>query len=93
MSSVKFQLDYSGGMDLLTNNPKLKNIQYSLMESILPAIEAQFFQEFGVEGKFEISDFVTDRYGVKIYAANKLTSTVLAKNPKWLNQFITNLSV
>lgn len=93
MSDVTFALDTSGGADILRNNQELQSLQDGALESLLQVIQAQFFQEFGVLGVFTITDFMTDRYNVKISAADPNTARVLLANPKWLDQFIQNIKI
>lgn len=94
MSSVKFKIDrVNARIDLLAGNNKYQNLSYNAMQRLLPVIEAQFFQQFGVVGKFSVEEFLTDRYTVRISADSPQTSAVLAAHPKWLNQFIDNIQI
>lgn len=93
MSDITFVLDTSGGADILRNNEDIRLIEDDAMRSLLQVIEAQFFQEFGVPGSFTVIDFTTDRYSVKISAADANTSRILLANPKWLDQFIQNIKI
>lgn len=93
MGNVKFIVNISGGAEILKKNQALQSIQDEVMQSLLQIVEAQFFQEFGVPGSFTIVDFTTDRYSVKISAADANTSRILLANPKWLNQFMQNIKI
>lgn len=93
MSDVQFRLARSGGREILTENNTLKNVAWEAIKTQLPVIEAQFFQQFGFEGRFVVSDFITDRYSAKIAAADVRTAAILKKNPKWLDQFTQNIKL
>jgi len=93
MANAKFQLDYGGGKELLTENSQLRDIQWDSMKSLISVVEAQFFQEFGTEGKFKIDDTVVVRYAVRISAADAKTASILKRNPKWLDQFAKNIQI
>ena len=93
MANITFVLDRHGGADILKNNQKLIDIENQTMSSVLSNIEAQFFQQFGVEGKFEKKQTTGDRTQVIIRAANQRTGAILKANPRWLAQFIDNINI
>lgn len=91
---VRFILNHgAAGRALLRGNAKMINAQMGAMSGLLGTIRAQFFQQFGFEGKFEMEPFTTDRSTVKIHAADARTTKTLKANPRWLAQFIDNISV
>lgn len=92
-SDIEFTLDRSGGADILKNNNVLQEMQKSAMQEVLTNIEAQFFQTFGVQGTFKLTEFTTDRSSVKIGAADSKTAAVLKRSPGWLNTFINNITI
>lgn len=92
--SVKFQIDRTAArLDVLVGSQKLQNVTYSAMEALLPTIEAQFFQQFGVEGSFVVDEFATDRYTVAIKANSAQAAAVLKQHPGWLAQFTDNIQI
>lgn len=93
MNTVKFILNIAGGADILKNNTALQSMEDAALNSVLGDIEAQFFQTFGVEGKFQVADFTTDRSSAKIQAADARTGAVLKANPRWLDQFTDNMKI
>ena len=93
-ATAKFIHSHSGmSQVILKGNAKLQSMQNSKMESVLRTIEAQFLQQFGVVGRFEVESFMTDRSSAKIQAADAQTGAVLKNNPKWLNQFVENMKL
>lgn len=93
MSDVTFKLNQSGGAEILRRNEKIQQLERTAFSGVLTNIEAQFFQTFGVEGKFEIVEFETDRHNIKIQAADKPTGAILKANPGWLATFIPNIQI
>ena len=94
MKDVTFRIDYqAAGRTILRGNAKMISLQNSTMGPVLATIRAQFFQQFGFEGKFDMQMFTTDRSTVKIFANDARTAKTLKANPKWMAQFIDNIVV
>jgi hypothetical protein len=94
MADVKFIHSQSGMSEvILKGNPKLQELQEAVFVRLLPIVQAQFFQQFGVEGNFEIAKFTTNRSNVAIQAADPTTRAVLQRNPGWLGKFTENLNI
>lgn len=94
MKSVAFKIDrVAARVDILAGNQELQGMAYDAMQSLVSTITAQFFQEFGVQGVFAVAESFTDRYTVKIRAADALTGTVLKAHPLWLDHFIDNMHI
>ncbi len=90
----KFTLDRAGVRKaILVNNGQLQSLERSVAELILSEAAAQFFQTFGIEGKFELTGFTTDRSTYKISAADAATGAILKANPKWLDQFTDSVKI
>lgn len=88
MGKVTFKLDRDiAGNQLIRSNPAMIDLQITAINKVLSSATAQFFAEFGVHGKFQIVEFMTDRHSVKIEAADAKTAYVLKKHPGWMNQF------
>ncbi len=89
-----FKLNRAGAKSaILVGNGKLQNLERTVAEQMLGNITAQFFQQFGVEGRFEVIGFTTDRSTYKVSAADRQTAAVLKKHPKWLDQFAQNITI
>ena len=93
MADITFKLDQSGGAEILQRNYELQKLEQRAFDSVISDIEAQFFQTFGVEGKFVQEAFTTNRYNIKISAADKRTGAILKANPGWLGKFTTNINI
>lgn len=94
MSNTRFTLNTKqAGDQLLRNNSRMQTIQDGAMNVVLGAVQAQFFQDFGVEGSFQVIGFTTDRSSVKIQAADKRTGGLLKTMPGWLDQFTNNIVI
>lgn len=93
MTGVRFELNRAGGAEILKSNQKLGAMLSDTMLSTLGEIEAQFFQTFGVEGKFELVEFTTDRSSAKVRAADKATAAILRANPGWLGLYAQNMKL
>lgn len=94
MSSVRFELNTSeAGKQILRGNSKIESMENSAFNSLIGIVSAQFFQQFGTEGVFEVVGFTTDRSSVKIQAADKKTAGLLKSQPGWLAQFTDNIVI
>lgn len=94
ISNVWFKLDRkSAGNQLLKQNAQLNQIQNSAFNGLLATVTAQFFQQFGFEGNFEVIGFTTDRSSVKIQASDKRTAGALKSQPGWLATFSDNVVI
>lgn len=89
--AVQFQINLRGGADILRRNEKLQSLEQNLIQKIKSQVEASFLQDFGFQGKFDISGFMTDRISFQIHGADAKTKTVLQRNPKWIDQFTGNI--
>jgi len=94
MSTVRFTLDNSeAGKQILRGNSSLQQMQNTAFNGLLGTVTAQFFQQFGFEGKFEVVGFTTDRSSVKIQASDKRTAGALKSQPGWLATFSDNIVI
>lgn len=94
MSSVRFQLDRkAAGEQILRGNKQLQDIQSRAFNSILMVVAAQFVQQFGFDGSFQLTGFTTDRSSVKISAADARTNAALKTQPGWMDQFTNNIVI
>lgn len=92
--TVKFKIDRAATQsELLMNNQLLRNLMKEQITQVLSVAEAEFFQKFSVQGKFEIIEITTDRRSARLRATNKQTSAILKNNPGWLAQFIDNIQL
>lgn len=92
--TVKFKINRAATQsELLMNNQLLRNLMKEQITQVLSVAEAEFFQKFGVQGKFEIIEITTDRRSARLRATNKQTSAILKNNPGWLAQFIDNIQL
>ena len=92
-SNIVFKLDHAGGAEILKDNNSLQLMMKTTMNEVLVNIEAQFFQTFGTEGRFELVEYTTDRSSVKIRASDARTAAILKTAPKWLDTFINNITI
>ena len=92
-SNVQFLLNVKGGEEILRRNQKLQTLEQDTIEKIRNQAEASFMQTFGFAGKFDISFFMTDRISFQIHGSDKETKAILAKNPKWLDQFTKSVAI
>lgn len=88
MKIVKFKINRPAvRVDILSGNQEMQKLVYSTMEGILSTVKSQFFIEFGFEGKFNLTESVTDRYTTMLRAGDSRTQAALIRQPKWLSQF------
>ena len=92
-NDITFKLDQSGVAEILKRNSDLQNLMSMAIEGTVSIVEAQFFQDFGVNGHFEVVGFTTDRSSYKIQASDKKTAYILKSKPKWLDQFTDNIKI
>lgn len=92
-SSVNFLINIKGGENILKRNEKLQALEQDAIQKIKSQAESSFMQTFGFNGKFEVSFFMTDRISFQIHGADARTKATLAKNPKWLGQFINSVTI
>lgn len=92
-SLIGFLADLKGGQKILKDNAQIKNIEEDKIKSLHSRIQAQFLQEFGFEGDFNVQSFYTDRINFKISAGDQKTGATLKRNPKWLAKFIDELHI
>lgn len=93
MKKVRTWLNDKGVQDILVHNNKLEAMEQEIMTRRLSEIQASFFQQFGVEGSFELKAVQTrpsqsgNRIAFRIVASNAQTQAILRQNPGWLGQF------
>lgn len=95
MAKVRIWYDKKNiGNDILKGNQKLKDMERNAIQHALNNVEAQFMQQFGFQGKFEVKyDPTKYRSRFRLIAADARTTAVLKKNPGWLKQFANNMKL
>lgn len=91
---VEFYRDDEAIAHILKNNKALISMQSDIAYRIKSTVEAQFFQQFGVQGRFIVKiEDLTARKRVAIIGEDKNTKNILYKNPGWLDTFIDGLVI
>lgn len=71
---------------------EISKMEQEIMTQKLSQVQAEFLQQFGFEGKFELKAVTTNsrrsRVTYRIVAANARTGAALKRQPGWLGQFI-----
>ena len=99
MPKIKFYLEQQGVQQVIYNNAKLESLERQVIEGAKSQVEAAFLRDFGTVGHFEIK-FVRTKVGGKgaayvngtrpvyrLVPADAGTTTLLKKQPRWLEQF------
>ena len=80
------------GVRDIMKGSKIADIEQQIMMEKLGRIQAEFFQTFGSEGKFEIKRVDTNsrrsRTSFRIVAADSSTAAILKKHSGWLAKFL-----
>ena len=90
---------YWSGLEELMQSSKISTMEQDIMMKKLNQIQAEFLQQFGFEGKFDISSTTTSgifkrgtlhggRTSWKIRAADAKTNAALKRQPGWLAKFL-----
>lgn len=79
------------GLRAIMKGQPIANLEQQYIMEMLGRVQADFFQTFGFEGKFEVRKVDTNsrrsRTTFRIVAADKRTAYILKSNPGWLAKF------
>lgn len=80
------------GIRNIMKGPEIQAMEQEIMQRKLSQVKAEFLQQFGFEGGFDLKAVVTNskrsRITYRIVATNARTTATLKRNPKWLGKFI-----
>lgn len=80
------------GLREIMKGHEMSKIEEEIMTKKLSQVKAEFLQQFGFEGQFELKAVTTNskrsRITYRIVTASPRTTATLKKNPGWLGKFI-----
>lgn len=92
MGKVRFQLNRVAARNqILAGNMKTRELLDETVDNALAIIQAQFFLTYGVEGKFKLKKFISDRATVMIVADDRRTGAILKAHPGWLDDILDTM--
>ena len=80
------------GLREIMKGHEISQLEQQMMAQKLSQVKAEFLQQFGFEGQFELKAVTTNsrrsRITYRIVAANARTTNALKRQPGWLSRFI-----
>lgn len=80
------------GIRTIMKGPEISQLEQQIMTQKLSQIKAEFLQQFGFEGQFELKAVTTNsrrsRIAYRVVAANARTMAALKRQPGWLGKFM-----
>lgn len=80
------------GIRSIMKGHKISKLEQEIMAQRLSQVKAEFFQQFGFEGQFELKAVTTrsrrSRITYRIVPSNARTTAALKRQPGWLGKFI-----
>lgn len=80
------------GIRQIMKGHEISQLEQQMMTQKLSQVKAEFLQQFGFEGQFELKAVTTNsrrsRVTYRIVAANAHTGAALKRQPGWLGKFV-----
>ena len=80
------------GLREIMKSHEILQLEQQIMTQKLSQIKAEFLQQFGFEGQFELRAVTTNsrrsRVTYRIVASNARTTAALKRQPGWLGKFV-----
>lgn len=80
------------GLREIMKGHEISQLEQQMMAQKLSQIKAEFLQQFGFEGQFELKAVTTNsrrsRITYRIVSANARTTAALKRQPGWLGKFV-----
>ena len=80
------------GLREIMKGHEISNLEQDIMSKKLAQVKAEFLQQFGIEGQFELKAVTTNsrrsRVTYRIVTASPRTTAILKNHPGWLGKFI-----